>query len=388
MIMGNPRLRRPTRRALRGGALAVGGVALLAGCNLGVPAARYPITTAGAAVDALAGDIDGDGDTDAVGLANDGYAVGLNDGTGELTVTRYPTTVSYVDGALGDVNGDGRPDLLRPSANNVETRLGTGTRFANERTVASATESVTSAPVLSDRDDDGDLDLAAGTSGGVALWANDGTGTFGPVRLVDTPYAVYDLGVADVNFDGRDDLVVGLASGYYPDYEGRVGVIMALPAGGYADAAIYAPGLPGAYGGTYITLGDIDDDEDLDLIATDGNTPYISVLRNDGSGVYGLPVLTPTGGHATEAVLADYDQDGIVDVATDTTVLFGEGTGAFSERRDVAGGFDVVGAELNGDTQPDLVYAGPTDLVVLVNALEGRRGSTIPVTGVGAEAIR
>jgi hypothetical protein len=81
--------------------------------------------------------------------------------------------------------------------------------------------------VLPDIDGDGDLDLLAASTevGGVAVYLNDGTGTFAdPIALtVDGP--AYNVAVDDLDGDGALDVVVphDTVAG------GRVAVFFASP---------------------------------------------------------------------------------------------------------------------------------------------------------------
>ena len=75
-----------------------------------------------------------------------------------------------------------------------------------------------------DLDGDGDLDvLSASPAGGIAWYANDGTGQFGPQQVITAPaYGAVYVYAADLDGDGDLDVlsasnVVWTGGGYYTD---------------------------------------------------------------------------------------------------------------------------------------------------------------------------
>jgi len=166
-------------------------------------------------------DIDGDGDLDIV-VSNDRpdkKLVYLNDGKGHFTVsgtfgdpawsTRYIT--------LADLNGDGRPDVIvaNRSSNPENPRpsfvcLNDG-KGAFPNCTPLATQSATII-VAADLDGDGFIDLLVPhRDGGQSLvfW-NDGKANFGkPAPFGPAHVQIRAAAVADINGDGKKDVVVG-----------------------------------------------------------------------------------------------------------------------------------------------------------------------------------
>jgi hypothetical protein len=136
------------------------------------------------------------------------------------------------------------------------------------------------------------------------------------------------LAVGDMDGDGRDDLVVGIGGPTDPLYvraylQQADGTLLAGP-------SLEIPG--GSWTGTLgsVALGDIDEDGDLD-VATDSESG-VYLLENDGAGGLGAPVAL--GGDADRAVrLFDADDDGHLDVlalaAYSVDVAWGDGTGLY-----------------------------------------------------------
>jgi uncharacterized protein (DUF2141 family) len=187
------------------------------------------------------GDLDGDGMVDLVlGTWNDGVQIYMNRGTpqrpdwqADTTATIRLTRGSNAIPALGDVDGDGDLDLfVGESSGEVNFYSNEGSTTAPRFTLVSDTyESMDagrrSHPALADVDGDGDLDLLFGSEAGAStFYRNDGSRTaprfvrvesgFGPPLLPNSAPAF-----ADIDGDGRLDLVVGNLSGGLVFWRGR-----------------------------------------------------------------------------------------------------------------------------------------------------------------------
>jgi hypothetical protein len=161
------------------------------------------------------GDVDGDGDLDAI-AGNWGQAnrLWLNDGTGTFVESGQDLgSGGTYDAALGDVDGDGDLDLLfvYSSSSGNQVWLNTGGVFADsgQRLGSLGTYAV----ALGDVDGDGDLDAlfvhGLETDDPNTVWLNDGTGAFtdSGQRLGSEDTAAVALG--DLDGDGDLDAVFG-----------------------------------------------------------------------------------------------------------------------------------------------------------------------------------
>lgn len=162
----------------------------------------------------IAGDFNGDGKDDllASGVGSSGSFILLNDGDGTFTAgqTFSPTTI--YNSSVADLNGDDYLDLIINDMANVTENIfvyfgnGDGT-FQSGGTYDSDFYNAVAYPI--DVNADGQLDLVSQAFQGskIAVWLNDGDGTF-------TKSAYYNLvsyypHVADFNADSKPDVLGG-----------------------------------------------------------------------------------------------------------------------------------------------------------------------------------
>jgi len=271
------------------------------------------------------GDVDGDGDLDLLagnwGQTNCLY---LNNGTADpfsavsgLDISSDAHATRSV--ALGDVDGDGDLDLLAGNwgqTNRLYLNNGTASPFSGVTGADISSDAHSTSSIdLGDMDGDGDLDLLAGNWGQTnRLYLNDGNSNpFNGVtgsNISDDAYLSHSIALADVDGDGDLDLVVGDRGQTNSLYLNN----------GTADpfGSVVGTDISSDAHSTYsVTLGDVDGDGDLDLVAGNYNQTNRLYLNNGTadpfSGVSGSDISSDT--HETNSVvLADVEGDGDLDL--------------------------------------------------------------------------
>ncbi len=272
------------------------------------------------------GDIDGDGDLDAfvANSSRDGSPaipneVWLNDGTGTFTDSGQRLgAANSASVKLGDLDGDGDLDAVVVSENNEphEVWLNDGTGIFADSSQRLSAIGGGFAVALGDVDGDGDLDaVVAGGGFASAVWRNDGGANFtNHGRLPNASPSLpgtHDVALGDVDGDGDLDALVGT-------YGGQGSFILTNDgSGNFQESQQFTPGSSDteSYG---VALGDLDGDGDLDAFIANKDESGNRIYLNDGLGTF-VPtaqVLTNTGNAGFgnrgnyDVELGDLDGDG------------------------------------------------------------------------------
>jgi hypothetical protein len=198
-----------------------------------------------------------------------------------------------------------------------------------------------------------------------------------PIAVAGRPN---NLVVADVNKDGKPDLIVACAKRH-------IVVLLGDRKGGFRPAKGSPIQLTHSLG--EMALGDINGDGNLDLALADHDRYSVSLLLGDGKGgvkpAPGSPVVMKNGEHPHThgLALADVNGDGALDLITgntddnDVAVALGDGTGRFAPAPgspfSAGGGAGYVAlADVNGDGNLDII--APTKGGVTVLLGDGKGG--------------
>jgi hypothetical protein len=396
--------------------------------------------------DVAVGDFTGNGRLDFV-TANVGGAtldVRLNNGDGTFVRAPHygPTDTLYRSIATADVNGDGNLDLVTtrgvmlgngdgtfqdsvpfnvPSEPLAVAVLNGGRRLAVGRhDGVSILEHVSGASfqvvanyavpggtvngfmhiAVADLTGNGIEDLVATDMRGVNVFLGNPDGSFTLVSRPRTGYVyVSSVAVADFDGDGIPDLVVGhgdLIDGYGV---GRVMVFDGNGDGTFKDPVEYDLRNNGNPGATPIDVvaADFRGIGRPDVAVLDAWGGQVDMLLNQADGTFQFgPAIRITGGlEASSLVVADFNNDGIPDLAAagdnGVGVLIGRGDGTFQTMLHYGATglpFALAAGDFNGDGYTDLAVAGEHGgVAILLNAADWRpRGPIGPPLGLSPAA--
>ena len=269
------------------------------------------------------GDIDGDNDLDILSgnSAFNGSIVWFKNLDGQGTFIEQQILTTYLDysksATLADIDGDGDLDIAAVSRRLVggpvalwfENTNGQGI-FSNTPNIIAEVNNV-DAVAAHDFDNDGDIDIAVGSSNAGIFWyKNNGIGNFGAQLVVDPDIqGVNNLFVTDLDNDGDSEILMSAGrADRIAWHENTNGQGNFSPANELAD-------INGANGAYHLNSVDIDDDGDKDIVAALAFDNRVVWQENlDGQGTFSelknIGVLDGT--IAVDS--GDIDGDGKVDV--------------------------------------------------------------------------
>ena len=314
------------------------------------------------------GFINGDGFPDIVaavpsGRAIEGFVVVNSNGSGGFnTPVYYEASQQTFDVAIVDLDNDGDSDVITlansSAAVTVHENLGDGsfpvlTRYE----VASLSDAVESADI----DNDGDIDIVVNGEFDVAsndpllkILKNNGNGTFAPAIDYTPARNFADMKLRDINGDGFVDLIFA-PDGNFPPY--HFGTALNNGNGTFAPTVVTNVFSCGE--GT-IDAADLDHDGDLDIVLTEEETcpgveAHIFIFRNDGNQNFvRMPDINLPGRLPHGLALAEVTGDSNIDIIT----VLSDGMGVFPGNGNLTFGAPIISttapfkfkmADFNGD---------------------------------------
>jgi flagellin len=335
------------------------------------------------------------------GYGSDGVT-GFNLGAG---LERSAGTVSFstsftFSGApnlLVDVNKDNKLDAVYISGSSLWIQKGNGdgtfqAAISSMPPIAAGCNNL----VSGDFNGDGNVDVACVApdtypKNFLNVFYGDGTGSFYTGGVSYSNFDMYGFAVADLNKDGKDDLIGTKAAGglwYAESQGGSFKAPVQIASGGqkarigdfnndgnldilqYSDSShvsvvtgkgngLFNAAVTSAFTGVAgYQIGDFNRDGNLDIAGvTVTNCMYLALGRGDGT--FAAETSMPfTFATSFDYKVGDFNNDGLLDFASSQQVAFGKGDGTFNAPVTISStNASVLSGDLNGDGVLDLVYS-------------------------------
>ena len=320
-----------------------------------------------------------------------------------------------------DLNGDGKPDLLVTNfASNFNGNaklgvlLGKGNGFFQPVVAYDAGAAGSSSIAVGDLNGDGQLDVVVANGGFCAVRDNCVSVFLGNADGTLQPAVIFDAGgvsnisgqginipifIADLNGDGKPDLVVANVTDQNQVGDGVIGVLLGNGDGTFQPVVRYDSG---GLGTRPAALADVNGDGRLDVVVVNcgelsfycpPTTATISVLLGNGNGTFQLAKTYSRGapGSLNDPLLVvDVNGDRKLDIVVGNQcprengncvgdasigVLLGNGDGTFAGATTYDSGgnenYSLADADFNGDHKIDLAVANNYGTGVLLGNGDG-----------------
>jgi hypothetical protein len=310
-------------------------------------------------------------------------------GSVQAAITQVtPVSASVYTVTVGNITGAGTLGLNLVDDNSIRDLAGDGLvplnaspSFSSQTTYATGTEPYN--VVVADVNGDGKPDLVVSNGGDttVGVLPGNGDGTFQTQQTVDLGYGPFTVAVADLNGDGKPDLVAPIG--------GDSDTVATLLGNGDGTFQSQQNFLVGAFPRS-LAVADVNGDGKPDVIVANELYDTVGVLLGNGDGSLQGQQTFAVGVLPDAVAVADLNGDGKPDIITanqgenTVSVLFGNGNGTFQSQQTFTVGespFALAVADVNGDGNLDLVTANIGDSTASVLLGDGK-GHFQPATSV------
>ncbi|CAF2802312.1 unnamed protein product, partial [Rotaria sp. Silwood2] len=283
----------------------------------------------------------------------------------------------YVD--IGDFNQDSILDIaiVNYGTNQISVHFGLGdATFLQGDLYSTGSGSQPNTLAVGDFNRDGQLDIVVANPGSDTIGVFLGSGTQpyarAKVRRPDIGSQPHFVTVGDFNNDGIFDVALANTG------KNNVGIFIRLPNEIFDDMVAYSVGVDSAP--SFLAVGDLNNDNHSDIVATNSKTDNIAVFLGYGNGTFRTATFYSTGDHSLPSAVAivDLNNDNVLDIAianagTNTILLlYGKGDGTFgNEELHVLGynyrPYSIAATDLDHDGLVDIIIAcyGTDDVEIL-----------------------
>jgi FG-GAP-like repeat/Immunoglobulin I-set domain len=263
----------------------------------------------------VAADLTGDGKLDLIETSGSvgGLVVLPGNGNGTFGASVEHSGFPNPGGlAVGDFNDDAKLDVaMTVNSTAVAVLLGTGGGALGPATIIKVGGGL-AAITAADLNDDTILDLAVTTSAYVGILRGNGDGTFRAAVEYPSGFVLSVLVPADLDGDGKTDLV-GLRTSYY--YYGISGIVVPMlqqSNGSFSVESAFVSGV----GSLSLTTEDFNEDGHPDFATADTGSSTVSILFGEGENQLQAPTFAPVQGPTQFLLPGDFDGDGHPDLLT------------------------------------------------------------------------
>ncbi len=284
-----------------------------------------------------------------------------------------------------DFDRDGDNDFAAANikSDNISIRLNNGDGSFGAQIEISVDSGPTSL-IAADLDGDSYPDLAVANqlSNNILVLLNNGDGSFS----YQSKYSVYDSPFCMTSADFDCDGVIDLAVGHFNNFSASCISILDNNGDGIFVEPVKYIFISSIFA---LVAADIDNDGAIDLTFADFYNNHIGVMPNNGNGTFGSISMTAVDSLPNSLFYADFDSDGDIDLAVVNSgtnsleILDNDGIGHFSTKSNYEVGLmpsSVFGADFEGDGDIDLAVSNKNtdNISVLYNI--GNGIFTSPVT--------
>ncbi len=319
---------------------------------------------------------EGYSDTTAIPFFQIGQTDALFSGGTDFTSDNFTGNLTFMD-----IDNNGFMDLLEtfPDASRVDYRINDGSGIFGALNTLSSSVSTVQKIVPIDINNDAHLDLVSipRASDIFHVYINNGTvedvaNTYTVTEFIGSNSLPTDLIVADMNRDGRQDIIISSTLdskiNYYPNLS-------------HSDTLLFGPQQlisTNAGGPIAIRAMDVNQDGYMDIISAEVGNNNINVYTQQTDGTFNKTTASVVSG-VVDIEVIDENGDGPMDIIS---AYNSGGTGFIQINRNAGNGFffdeaqlftypeeirKIDVADLNGDAQMDLVVAGPTIVTTYIN---------------------